>query len=336
MMDPTRQQASSEKTIKPDSQATAIGRPPQPLVSESDWQISEALRNNDRFVLKRQLGSGGFGVVWQAFDTQLKRIVALKVPHPRSFDEDLKARFAREAQAAARLNHDGIVSVFDVSSIQSGLPIIVSQFVDGPSLAEYKQQEKIFSGREAATLCADLADALSHAHASGVVHRDLKPSNVLIDCDGKAYLTDFGLAKDLQNDDLVTSDGAILGTAAYMAPEQAAGLGREADARCDIYSLGVMLYEMVTGERPFRGTIQMLLLQVINDPPLPPQRLNAAVDLDLQTIILNCMEKATRIPLSNRVGPARRPAAFCELRTHSGTSTHVVGAILEMVSGSRH
>ncbi|MFG0290713.1 MAG: serine/threonine-protein kinase [Rhodopirellula sp. JB044] len=283
------------RTLPPESRQTRVTQNPNTVNDDTSFDVDPlipiSLRKDDRFEFKEELGHGGFGVVWRAYDTQLRRTVALKIPHAKYFKGNARERFMRESQAAARLSHDGIVSVYDICVIDGDLPVIVSQFIDGPSLAEVKKEQRVLSGVEAAAVCADLADALSHAHGKGIVHRDLKPGNILTDSDGKAYLTDFGLAKDMQNEVNVTSEGDVLGTAAYMAPEQAAGLGREADSRCDIYSLGVILYEMVTGERPFRGTVQMLLLQVMNDPPPPPQRLNASVDRDLQTIILKCMEK---------------------------------------------
>ncbi|MBB3206482.1 serine/threonine-protein kinase [Rhodopirellula rubra] len=279
------------KTLPPDSDMTRCDQNYADHESTDRSPIPKSLRKIGRFEFNEQIGSGGFGVVWRAYDTQLRRMVALKIPHAKHFKGSARERFTRESQAAARLSHDGIVSVYDICLVEGNLPVIVSQFIDGPSLADVKKKQRVFAGIEAAAVCADLADALSHAHGKGIVHRDLKPGNILTDSDGKAYITDFGLAKDMQNEVDVTSEGDVLGTAAYMAPEQAAGLGREADSRCDIYSLGVILYEMVTGERPFRGTVQMLLLQVMNDAPPPPQRLNDSVDRDLQTIILKCMEK---------------------------------------------
>ncbi len=286
-----------EATRELRSGATKLTAPSdrQPGVSDASCDsaavLPNSLRQFDRFEFGQLLGSGTFGTVWKAHDTELRRTVAIKIPHSRNFDGRIRQRFARESQTAARLSHDGIVSVYDVCLVDDELPVIVAQYIDGPSLAEFKKQHGLIAPREAASVCADLADALSHAHGHGIVHRDLKPGNILTDSTGKAYITDFGLAKDLLNEIDMTNDGDVLGTASYMSPEQARGLGRQADGRSDLYSLGVILYEMVTGERPFRGTYQMLLLQVVNDPPPPPQRLNASVDKDLQTIILKCMEK---------------------------------------------
>lgn len=265
--------------------------------NQSDAVALETPINRDRFELQERLGRGAFGEVWKAYDSQLRRMVAIKSPHDAYFSASVRERFLRESQAAAKLSHDGIVSVYDVclynngNIASSGMPIIVSRYIDGINLAELLKRETRVGFHETAKMAADLADALLHAHLEGIVHRDLKPANILIDGLGKSYITDFGLAKDLQHTELVTQEGDLLGTAAYMAPEQASGRAHDADPRCDVYSLGVVMYELVTGERPFRGTVQMVLQQVINDSPLPPQRLHANVPKDLQTIILKCMEK---------------------------------------------
>lgn len=253
--------------------------------------VPEVFSGLKRFKILELLGKGSFGAVWKAHDSQLGRIVALKSPHGSKLDDDFRERFIRESRAAARLQHDGLVSVYDVCLSERNHPVIVSQFIDGMSLADLQEQHGLFACEEAAAMCADLSDALLHAHLEGVVHRDLKPANILVDSSGKAYVTDFGLAKDIQNESAVTHEGDVLGTVAYMAPEQASGFGCQADCRSDIYAIGVILYEMVTGERPFRGTMHAMLRQVINDLPPSPQKLNSLVSNDLQTIILKCLEK---------------------------------------------
>ncbi|WP_145348416.1 serine/threonine-protein kinase [Rosistilla ulvae] len=246
---------------------------------------------SNRFQFRKKLGNGSFGVVWKALDLQLKRLVAIKFPHQSTVNDAIRERFLRESQAVAKLHHEGIVSVYDVCVMENNLPVIVSEYIDGQNLAELIAQEKMQGIRKSAQAGVAIADALLHAHNQGIVHRDLKPANILVDTTGNPHITDFGLAKNHQNKVTMTCDGDVLGTAAYMSPEQARGEGSTADLRSDLYALGVILFEMVTGERPFRGTIQMLLHQVIHDQHPSPRQLNSSVPIDLETIIMKCLEK---------------------------------------------
>lgn len=251
-----------------------------------------------------QIGRGGMGVVYRARQRSLNRMVALKmirVGEPAS--PAALARFRREAEAAAKLDHPNIVPIYEIGEHEAN-PFLVMRLVEGTNLAREIDHGKwrVADSKRTSTLVAAVARAVHYAHERGVLHRDLKPSNILLDQDGNPHLTDFGVAKLLDQEIALTQTAELLGTPSYMAPEQAAGKSLSRSA--DIYSLGAILYELLTGRRPFEGERPMeILRQVIEQEPAHPSLINPSVDGDLATICLKCLDK----------DPARRYPSALEL-----------------------
>ncbi len=251
----------------------------------------ERIRYFGDYEIVREIARGGMGVVFQARQISLDRTVALKmILAGQLADETDVKRFHTEAEAAAHLDHSGIVPIFEVGQ-HEGQHFFSMAYVEGRSLAQ-RLAEGPMPARESAALLLQAADAIEYAQRRGVIHRDLKPANILLDAEGRLRVTDFGLAKKVQGDSGLTGSGQVMGTPSYMPPEQAGGKRGEVGPAADVYALGATLYCMVTGRPPFQAATAMdTVLQVINDEPVPPRRLNATIPPDVETICLKCLEK---------------------------------------------
>jgi len=285
-----------------------------------------ALRRIGRYELRAKIGRGGFAIVYRAWDPELRREVAVKLRHSEvSMDTAGNDRMEREAQSAARLRHPAIVPIHEVGD-HDGSPFIVCELLPGPTLAELLKRTKP-APQQAAAWVARLADALDYAHESGIVHRDVKSANILMDRDGQPTLADFGLALDAEALSTLTQHGDILGTPAYMSPEQAAGGGHTVDGRTDVYSLGVVLYEMLCGQVPFQGNPASLLHRIIHDDPPPPRQLRPNVPLDLETICLKAMAKEPARRYATAGAMAADLRAFLEHRPISARRIGPIGRV---------
>jgi serine/threonine protein kinase len=244
------------------------------------------------FTILEKLGEGGMGVVYKAQDTKLDRVVALKfLPEQATATEEARARFIQEAQSASALNHPNICTIHDIQEYDAPPPagkqiFIVMECVEGEMLRERKQSVSL---KQAIEIGIQLADGLAAAHEKGIVHRDIKPENIMIRKDGIVQIMDFGLAK-LHGVSKLTKEGSTIGTVGYMSPEQAQGL--EADHRSDIFSLGVVLYELMTGQLPFKGVHETAVTyEIVNVDAVPMASIKPEIDQSLDAIILECLAK---------------------------------------------
>lgn len=243
------------------------------------------------YILEEEIGRGGMGIVYRATRKSDEKIIAIKMILKGDFASPVeRERFQAEAEAAARLTHRHIAPIYEIGE-HEGLAFFCMKLIDGGTLTQ-----RLLAGplhpRKAGTIMAEICDAVDYAHSQGVLHRDLKPSNILLDQAGHAYIVDFGLAKQASNSTSLTKSGAILGTPSYMSPEQAAGARGEVGVVSDVYSLGAILYHMLTGRPPFLGASPVdTLLMVLEQAPLIPRALNRRVDRKLEMIAMRCLQK---------------------------------------------
>jgi len=278
-----------------------------------------------RYDVTALLGSGGMADVYRAADRLLQRDVALKVLLERS--EAIRHRFLLEARSLARLNHPGIVAVYDAGEAQ-GIPYIVMELASGPTLAELAAGGMTIGYAVRAMI--EVLDALCYAHENDVLHRDIKPSNIVVRPDGAVKVMDFGLSRRISDLSAGTQAGEIAGTISYLPPERF--LGKPSDARGDLYSLGIILYEILTGMLPFRGEREDIVAEVfahVNDPAVPPSRYNSAVTAELERIVLKLIEKDPEL----RHQSARELQE--ELRAYVNAHPQVDAIRIESHSGGR-
>jgi serine/threonine protein kinase len=289
--------------------------PPAGATAPSLPEPSALPRDFGRYRLDKQVGRGGMGAVYLAYDTLLRRPVAVKIPLASGpLAEAVRARFLREARAAASLAHPNICPVHDVGEVD-GVPYLTLAFIAGEPLSRRLDPARPFDPREAAALVRKVALALAEAHQKGVIHRDLKPSNIMIDDHGEPVVMDFGLARCADATPL-TQQGEVLGTLAYMPPEQISGDLAAVGPASDVYSLGVVLYQLLTGAVPFAGDMLALLGQVTLDEPRPPSALRPGLDPRLEAACLRALAKrpADRWPtmaaFADALAPLPEPPPF--------------------------
>jgi serine/threonine protein kinase len=298
---PTRPSASQLSTLRLGPPGS--GRDPRLATLLAPPQSDDELGRLGNYRVLKVHGQGGMGIVFQGEDVKLKRQVAIKAMLPTvAARASAGPRFLREAQAMAAVEHDHIVRIYQVDE-DRGVPFLAMELLKGETLEERLKREKKLPLAEAVRIGREMAEALAAAHATGLIHRDVKPTNTWLEAPrGRVKLLDFGLARAAAQDAGLTPEGMVVGTPAYVAPEQARG--EAVDARSDLFSLGCVLYRMLTGQQPFQGKdIMATLLAVASHQPAPPARLDAGVPRELSELVMRLLEKA----------PARRPASAGEV-----------------------
>ncbi|MGH2660646.1 MAG: Stk1 family PASTA domain-containing Ser/Thr kinase [Actinomycetota bacterium] len=259
-------------------------------MADGNGDLTERAMLAGRYRIEEELGRGGMAKVFKGMDTVLGRPVAIKVLAPQfAEDANFVTRFRREAQAAARLNHPNLVGVYDTGS-DDGVYFIVMEYVEAKTLADYLVGGGRILPDRAIEIAVSVCDALSIAHAHGIIHRDIKPANIMVTGRGEVKVTDFGIARMLSGSDTLAQTAAVLGTASYLSPEQAQG--RPVDQRSDLYSLGCVMYEMVTGRPPFSGDSAVVVASKhVLEQPTPPSKLNRDVAPGLEAVIMKALAK---------------------------------------------
>jgi len=284
-----------------------------------------------KYQIRRELGKGAMGIVYEGFDPLIERTVAIKTIRPEQLNKDqakeILARFRREAQAAGRLSHPHIVSIYEYGEDAettggASIAFIAMEFIKGRELRSYFEANERFPLREVVRIMGEILNALGHAHERGVTHRDMKPANVILLDNGTVKVADFGIAR-LETSEL-TQAGAVLGTPAYMSPEQFTG--QPVDGRSDIFSCGVILYQFLTGEKPFTGNVTTIMYKVLSEEPLAPSMLNTALPTAWDTVVRKAMAKkvSERFQTAAEFAAAIRAAGDAQAAAAAGTDATIL------------